>query len=152
MNEDTLKAFGDELSKIAGIGNLWNKFLDIFRTEDGRIQRRVDYHFSPKAGPDKWDKFVRNSGEQKFVDQVAKHPGSDDKLQTHAQSMHDLSKGTTVGKIWSSKLPGRSYEIKKLPEGFGCTCGDWRFKGSVNPGYECKHIVAYKAGKLKAED
>lgn len=152
MDEVVLRAFGDELEKISGLRDLWQGFLDIFRSEDKKIQRRVDYHFSPKAGPEKWDKFAKNVRDQKFVNQVAKHEGADPKLKQHAQSMHDLSQGKTEGKVWSSRLPGRSYEIKKLPEGLGCTCPDWRFKGSINPGYECKHIRAYKDGKVKAED
>lgn len=151
MDERVLTAFQDELTKIAGIGDIWQSFLDVFRPEDKRVQRKVDYQFSPKAGADKWDKLVKNVHNQKFVDQLAKHPEADETLAQHAQSMHDLAKGKTVGKIKSSRLPGRSYEVKKIGGGMGCTCPDWRFKGSVNPGYECKHIRAHKLGKVRAD-
>ena len=151
MDEVSLTAFQDELEKIAGLGDLWQSFLDVFRSQDKKVQRKVDYQFSPKAGPDKWGKLVKNVRDKKFVDALAKHPDSDEKLVQHAQSMHDLSRGRTVGKIRSSRLPGRSYEIRKIGGGLGCTCPDWRFKGSINPGYECKHVRAHKQGKVKAD-
>jgi hypothetical protein len=152
VDDVTLAAFSDELEKIAGIKDWWRSFLDLFKSkgQDDKTQRRVDYHFSSKAGPDKWNKFIRNAQDPKFVEQIAKHDQADPKLIQHAKSMHDLMKGTTTGKIKSSRLPGRTYEIHKIPGGLGCTCPDWRYKGSVTPGYECKHIKAHKAGKVKA--
>jgi len=147
----TLSAFSDELEKISGIRDLWQKFLDIFRSDDDKIKRRVDYHFSPKASSDKWRKLISNSRDQKFVNALATHPGSDEKLVMHAQSMGELSRGKPVGKIKSSTLPGRTYEIRDLGGGrLGCQCGDWRYRGSVNFGYECKHIKAYRAGNERA--
>ena len=150
MDPVTAQAFEDELSKIAGLGDLWQSFLDVFRSKDTKAKRRVEYHFSPKAGPDKWNKLIKNVRDDKFLKQLAKHPDSDEKLILHAKSMRDLSKGTPVGKIRSSRLAGQTYEIKKTPGGLACTCPDWRFKGSVNPGYQCKHIRAFKQGKTKA--
>ena len=150
MNEVTLSAFNDELEKISGLKDWWQGFLDVFRSQDAKVKRRVDYHFSPQAGPDKWDKFVRNSEDPKFVNQLAKHEESDPQLVQHAKSMYHLSKGAPEGVIQSMSLPGRTYEIRKIPRGLGCTCPDWRYKGSVNPGYECKHIKAHKAGKVEA--
>jgi hypothetical protein len=152
VDQQTLSAFEDELEKIAFLGGLWQKFLDIFRSGDSKARRRSDYHFSDQAGSDKWNKFTQNVGDKKFVDYVKAHPDSDPTLALHAQSMHDLSKGEVQGKIMSSRLPGRSYEIRTLPGGsLGCTCADWRFKGSVNPGYECKHVRAHKQGGTKAD-
>lgn len=154
LNDRTIAAFDDELVKIAGwgfLGKLWNKFVDLFRTPDDRNQRRVNYHFSPKAGPDKWDKFGRNVRRKGFVDKLVEHPEADDKLIQHANAMHAMSRGKTVGKIYSSRLPGRSYEIKSVAGGgLACTCPDWRYKSSVTPGRPCKHIKAYLAGKTKA--
>lgn len=150
MDRVSLSAFEDELEKISGWRDLWQGFLDIFRTDDARVQRRVDYHFSPNAGADKWNKLVRNSNDAGFVKALARHKGSDDKLVMHSQSMHDLSKGKPIGKIQSGTLPGKSYEIRSIPGGLGCQCNDWRYKGSVNPGYECKHIRAHRAGKVRA--
>lgn len=150
MNRTSLSAFEDELEKISGVRDLWQRFLDLFRSQGARVQRRLDYHFSPSAGTDKWDKLVRNSGDVDFVKALAKHELADDKLVLHSQSMHDLSKGKPVGKIQSSTRPGKSYEIRSIPSGLGCQCNDWRYKGSVNPGYECKHIRAHRAGKVRA--
>lgn len=145
-------AFTDELEKISGFGEgLWQRFLDIFRSGDERVQRRVDYHFSPKASSDKWRKLVTNSRDPKFITALSKHPGADEKLVLHAQSMGALSRGKPVGKIRSSTNPGRTYEIRDLGgERLGCQCGDWRYKGSVSPGYECKHIKAHRAGLERA--
>jgi hypothetical protein len=140
VNSSTFMAFRDELSKISSqTGNL-----------NRRAKSRVDYHFSPKAGEDRWVKFLRNVQDPRFVEQLSKRPEADETLIQHAQGLHDLSVGKTVGKVYSSRLPGRSYEIKDIPKGLGCTCPDWRFNGSIKPGYECKHIRAHEAGKVKA--
>jgi hypothetical protein len=152
VDDVTFTAFRDELCKIAGWKDLWNKFTDFFRTQDARVNRRVDYHFSPQAGPDKWNKFIRNVEDPEFVNKIVRHPDADAKLIQHAKSMHDLTQGKTVGVIKSSRLPGKTYEIRKVPGGLACTCPDWRFKGSINPGYECKHIKAYQEGKKVADD
>lgn len=144
--EASLRAFGDELSKIAGLGS--------WLSDAGRkASLRVDYHFSPKAGPDRWIKFLKNVADPTYIQTLIGHPESDEKLVQHAQALHELSKGQTVGKVYSARLPGRSYEIKKLPDGsLGCTCPDWRYVGTVKLKYKCKHILAYEAGKVKAED
>lgn len=153
MDDVVLAAFQDELQKIAGLRDMWQGFLDVFRpAQDRKARARVEYHFSDKAGDDKWDKLVRNAQDKTFLKYFEKHPDSDSKDILHVKSMGDLGRGKTIGKVWSSRLPGRSYEIKKIPQGLGCTCPDWRFKGSVNPGYECKHIKAHKRGKVKADD
>ena len=120
------------------------------RIADSREKRRVEYHFSPKAGGERWDKFVRNAQSQRFVDVLSKHPDADAKLVQHAQSMHDLQTAEPLGKIQSSRLPGKTYEIRKTDDGrMACTCNDWRFKASVDPGHECKHIAAFRQNKVK---
>lgn len=150
MNQTSLYAFSEEMQKIAGFGEWWQRVLDFFRGEDTKSKRRVDYFHSGKAGKDRWNKFPRDVASEGYLKQLKKHEKTDDKLKLHATSMHELSKGKVVGKIQSSRLPGRTYEIKKISGGLGCTCNDWRFKGSVTPGYACKHIRAYKEGKLRA--
>ena len=144
-----LEAFGDELTKIAGLKDWWHGALNFFglRQDSPKVEQRIDYHFSPKAGPDKWKKFERNVRDPAFVKAVAKHPDSDKKLVMHARGMHQLARGTTVAKVPSARLSGKSYEVKKIPGGLACTCPDWRFKGSVTPGHKCKHIKAHEAGK-----
>ena len=151
MDETSLTAFADELDKIAGVGDWWRRFTDVFRSRDEKNKRRVDYHFSPKAGPDKWKKLVRNAQDPAFAEQFARHPESTDKDTLHVQRMGELGRARTVAKIKSSRLPGRSYEIREVSGGLACTCPDWRFKGSIDPNYECKHIKAHRAGKVKAD-
>ena len=142
-----------ELAKIAGLGGMWQNFLDVFRPEDSvKARRRVEYHFSPKSGPDRWVKFERNVGSPEFVNWMQDHPLADEKLVAHTQSMHALGKAKPIGKIQSSRIPGKTYEIRQLGERLGCTCNDWRFRGTVNPGYDCKHIGAFRDGKVKAEE
>lgn len=149
----TYAAFTDELEKIAGFRDLWQGFLDLFRSKDQKLNKRIEYQFDPKAGPDKWNKFLKNVKNPDYAKKVMDHPMADEKLKLHTESMHSLAKGDVVNKIKSSRLPGRTYEIRKISGGnLGCMCPDWRFKGSVNPGYECKHIQAHKQGKLKADD
>ena len=133
--DGSFSSFSDELQKIAGLTDLWQRFMDVFRSDDEKVQRRVNYQFSPKAGPDKWEKLVRHSRDPSFVKGVTKHPDSDSQLVQHVQSMHELSRGAPVGKIQSATSPGKTYEIRTLSSGgLGCQCGDWRFKGSVTPG------------------
>ena len=134
----SILAFADELVKIAGLG-------------DSRNQRRLDYFFSEKAGPDRWDKFLKGVQSQYFVDRLSENPNADPTLVQHAQALHDLSKGKTLGRVYSSRLPGRSYEVKETGDGLGCTCPDWKFSGTLNKGYKCKHIRAFEAGQVKAE-
>jgi len=151
VDEVVLTAFGDELQKIAGVKDWWNKFTDLFRSQDEKVKRRVDYHFSPKAGPDKWTKLIQHSKDPKFVATFARDARSSDQDTLHVQRMGELARGRTVAKIQSDRLPGRSYEVRVVPGGFACTCPDWRFKGSINPGYMCKHIRAYEEGKVRAD-
>lgn len=136
MNTVALRAFFDELVKIAA-----EKPSDV----SPRVWRNVEYHFSEKAGPERWNKLVQRSSNPLFVDAISKHPSSDEKLIRHIKSMHALSKGKTVDKIKSFTFPGKTYEVRETSSGLGCTCPDWRFRGSLNPGYECKHIRSSKS-------
>lgn len=152
MDPVSLTAFEDEMSKIAGLRDLWRKLTDVFRPHHERVQLKVDYFFSPKAGTDRWGKLTNQVRDQKFVDAIVRHPLADEALKMHVQSMHDLSHGQPVGKINSSDMSGKTYEVRKLPDGtYGCQCGDWRYRGSVIPGYECKHVQAFRAGKRRAD-
>ena len=152
MDEHVYTAFTDELEKLSGFRDLWEKFVDIFRSDDARLKRKIDYHFSPRAGGDKWRKFVRNVRDPQFVQNIVNHPQSDPTLALHAKSMHELSRGAPVNTIKSSRLPGQSYEIRRTSTGrLACTCPDWRFKASIEPDRDCKHIKAHKLGLSKAE-
>ena len=137
----TFSAFADELIKIAVVPS------------GKKVERRVDYLFSAKAGPDKWDKFLKHIRSPDYAEVVVDRAAEDPKLVRHAQSMHGLARGRALGKVRSARLPGRSYEIRKMKDGrLGCTCPDWRFVGSVEPGHDCKHIKAFRAGKSKVSD
>jgi hypothetical protein len=139
------------VEKDAFLGTLWEKFTDLFRTEDERSKRRVNFLLSDKKDPGRWESLPRNASSTGFVKAVGEDPRADTKLKKHVQSLHDLSKSPTVAKIDSSSKSGRSYEVKQLPGGrLGCTCNDWRFKGTVDPSHKCKHIRAFEAGMSKA--
>jgi hypothetical protein len=136
--------------KTAGFSDMWEKVKDVFRGEKGRAKRRSDYLFSPKAGTEKWKNFPRNVRSVEFVKAVLKHPDADAKLKEHAKSMHRLSRAKVVGKVESSRGSGKTYEIKKMTRGrLGCTCNDWRYKGSIDQGHDCKHVRAFKEGRTK---
>lgn len=151
MESISLIAFGDEMSKIAGFSDFLRKVKDIFSQPEERTKNRVDEFFSPKSVEAKWRRLPQYARSQSFVDAVNNSPQADDKLKMHVQSLHDLSRGSPVAKITSSAGSGKTYEIRKMDGGaLGCQCGDWRYKGSVTPGYECKHIKAYRDGKSRA--
>jgi hypothetical protein len=150
MNDTCLNALADELEKIGFMEGLWKGITSLFQSDTDKAKSRVDYFFSPKAGPDKWDKFAKNVKSKEFVAQLAQNPNADPTLVQHAEAMHDLENGKTVGKILSSRLPGKSYEIKETGRGLACTCPDWKFVGSLRPGYKCKHVTAHEQGLAKA--
>jgi len=145
MKGISLEAFADEIEKTAFLGKLWQKVVGMLDSGDEAKQKhRVDYFFSPKAGPDKWTKFDNNIKSKEYLSQVADHPGADKKLIQFANAMHEVANAPTVGKVQSERLGGRSYEIRKIPGGLACTCPDWKYVGSTKPGYECKHVRAHK--------
>jgi len=151
MDAGSFSAFASELATITFEKRARRRtFKDLFEPQKAKVRKRIDYHFSDNA-PDKWRKFVRNVESPEFVRQLAKHPKSDHKLVTHAQSMHELVTGKTMGKVQSSTSPGKTYEIKKVPGGLGCSCPDWRFVSSVKPRHECKHIKAHRQGKVRPD-
>jgi len=136
--ELSVPAFLDELSKIAAIMGI----------EQSRSRRRLDYFFSPKTGRERWDKFDKFVQSPVFVDMLSRHPGADDKLLQYASMLHLLAKSKPVGKVESEQGSGKTYEIRNLPTGdLACTCNDWKFVGTKTPGYACKHILAYRAGR-----
>ena len=150
MDGISIAAFADELEKTAFLKGLWQRIVTgIFGPEEERQKSRVDYFYSPRAGPDKWTKFDSNIKSPEFLAQVTTHKKADPKLVQFAHAMHSLSNAKTVGKIQSERLSGKTYEIRSVPTGLACTCPDWKFVGSTRPGYECKHIRAYKLGKAK---
>jgi len=149
MNPEVLSAFVDELQKIAYLHGTWERVADLTAADHRKQERRVNYFFSDRAGPDKWDKFSRNIKSPEFLQQLVNHEGVDDKLKTHAEAMHALANGEIVEKVQSTSKPGLTYEVRRMGNGnLGCTCNDWRFRGSVAPGYKCKHIIALE-GKSK---
>jgi hypothetical protein len=148
--DETLQKFGDELEKIAVLGQLWDQLRDIFDTKKRKAKKDVVQHLKSKD-PRKWDTFVANAANSpEFINQLRRNDSVPAKDALHAVSMASLAKGPTVGDVESQSVPGNKYQIRKIPgRKLACTCGDWRYKGSVNPGYECKHIKAHKQGLNK---
>jgi hypothetical protein len=151
MDSVSLTAFEDEMAKIAGLRELWRRITEFFRPREDRIQRRVDYFFSPKAGKDKWTKLPSQASDPKFVAAFTSNPLADPKLKMHVDSLFALSKGKPVAKIKSTSSPGKTYEIRKLSDGsLGCQCNDWKYRGTVTSGYECRHIHEYLSSEPRA--
>ena len=150
MTPALLIAFSRELEKISAAKTKWERMKGSTTPEVRKIVRQLDYHFDPKAGKEKWDKFIRRAADETFVSGVSAHPLSDSTLVRHARGMLRLAKGKPAGKVQSATLPGKSYEIRKIPGNrLACTCNDWRYRGSISPGYKCKHIRAFKSGYRK---
>lgn len=112
---------------------------------DRRIQAK---RFLESEDDSKWNSLLPHMiGSKRFVQQVLKQT-DDPKLKTHIQALHDLHHGKVMANVGGSS--GKTYDVRQLPGGnLGCTCQDWRFRGSVDPSYECKHIKAFKEGKTK---
>lgn len=151
MDPVSLAAFGNEMTKIAGFKEFIQRILDFFRSPDDLAGRKADRFLSPEAGKEKWDYIPRHVGERGFVNRIITDPKVDNKTKLHVKSLYYLSRAKPVGKVPSSKGFGKTYEIRELPGGrLGCQCNDWKFVGSVTPGYECRHIREFKAGKSRA--
>ena len=108
-------------------------------------QKQIDSLFEEES-KQKWDAFADKTKDTSFVKAVKNDPRSSDKLKLHTDSMHKLHTGKPVATIKGKS--GKSYSIINLGTGtLGCTCGDWRYKGSVSPGYQCKHIKTHLRNK-----
>lgn len=135
------------LVKEAVFRRLWRAVEETFKPELKRERLRAE-GFLESDDPGKWDQFPTLTKNPGFVRQLAKADGSDKKLVQHAKAMYGLQHGKTVANVEGTT--GKIYDVRKAPSGkLACTCNDWRFRGSVSPGYECKHIQAYKQGKTK---
>jgi hypothetical protein len=149
MRGISLPALGDELVKIATRPELLERLRDLLPAAQ-RAKQEVREHAGSKD-PKKWDVFVQRAVDSpEFIRQLERSKRVAPKDVQHAKSMRDLHFGPVLGKVGSSSQSGKEYEIRQLPGGrHGCTCSDWRFRGSTNPGYECRHIQAFKEGKTK---
>lgn len=131
------------------MSSLWDKVRDWASPSSRRARRDVRAHIK-SSDPKKWDRFVTKASSPEFIRQLEKSKDTDDKLVLHAVQMGALQKAPKVSTVKSDKGSGKTYEIRKLPGGaLGCTCNDWRYKGSVTPGYTCKHIRAFRGGMAK---
>ncbi len=132
---------------IGEFGEYLRSFGD-YLSSSGREKIREAKNFVASADKQKWQGLPDKLNDPVFVRQVRTSRGADTKLKTHVKSLSAVQKAKPVATITGSQ--GAKYYIKMLSEGnYGCTCRDWRYRGSVNPGYECKHIKAYKKGKTK---
>jgi hypothetical protein len=135
--------------KESGLLDTWDRFRGLFAPKS-HAEEDVKEHFSTD-GKDRWDKFVqRASSSDEFVTQLAQNKKADAKLVAHAKALRDLHKGSVLGDVESGTEQGKKYQIKQMGDGrVGCTCSDWRYRGSVDPSYQCKHVRAYQEGKMK---
>lgn len=137
----------DDSQKVAGLREAWRSVGDFFRREPAK-QRNAAADFLASEDPDRWQGFLAKVDNPEFVRQLGRVKDVDPKLVAHAQNLHAMKKAPVVHNIEGAS--GKKYDIKKMPGGsLSCTCRDWHFRGTVNPGYECKHIKAYKEGKEK---
>ena len=105
-------------------------------------QKSID-SLHEEESKEKWDSFADKTKDPSFVKAIKNDPRSDSKLKMHAENLGKLHAGKEVAQIRGSK--GKTYSVINLGNGsLGCTCGDWRYKGSVTRGYKCKHIKEYE--------
>ena len=135
-----LRAFYDELAKMAEL-----------TASQQKARQQVRYFHSPKPGEWRWNYLMQHVGSPEFRDQMMASRRTDELLARHVDSLHQLVTGKVLDAIESSKGRGLRYEIKQLADGrLGCTCNDWRYVGSVHPGYECKHIRQFRQNAARA--
>jgi len=104
-------------------------------------QKTID-SLHKEESKEKWDSFADKAKDSSFVKAVKNDPRSDDKLKMHTERLHEMHKAKPLAQIQGTK--GKTYTVSKIGNGdYSCTCNDWRYKGSVNPGYKCKHIREY---------
>lgn len=104
-------------------------------------QKDIDSLYQSES-KEKWDTFSNKAKDDSFVKAVKNDPRSDDKLKMHAERLNMLHNGKPLAQISGSK--GNTYTVTKLADGtYACTCNDWKYKGSVDPSYKCKHIKEY---------
>lgn len=121
------------------LGHFFTK--SFYGKEMKKHQNTID-NLHSKESKKHWDEFSDKAKDKDFVKAVNNDPRSDDKLKMHVKRLNEMHEGKPTAQISGSR--GKTYSITKMPSGdFGCTCNDWRYKGSVNPGYKCKHIKEF---------
>lgn len=132
---------------MTGSGN-WLRGVVGQLTGTSKPQPNTAKKFLASSDPTKWDSMIRNHvGSKRFVKDMLEAT-DDPTLKQHIVSMYELQHAPVVANIVGSS--GKVYDVKKLPDGhLGCTCEDWRYRGSIDPGYKCKHIRAFEDGRTK---
>lgn len=118
----------------------------------------VEVRITPKAAAKAQAHFDAQDKDWKSFEKFLKQPGfraalskselADPKLKKYVKTFgaYQGSKDE-IAKI-KSKDSGKTYTIKDLHTGrWGCNCGDWQFKHSINGG-DCKHIRSVKKSKM----
>ena len=126
----------DKPSLLKRLGHFFTK---AFYSKDMKEHQKSIDNLHDKESKTQWDSFADKTKDPSFVKAVQNDPRSDKKLKLHAKRLNELHSGKVVSTVTGSR--GKSYTVVLLPSGdYGCTCNDWRYKGSVTPGYMCKHI------------
>ena len=114
------------------------------------MQKADEHH---KSMDKDWKSFEDNMNTKGFNNAISKHPESDAKLKRYVKNVGGYIFSKDIVGVAPSRTSNKKYEIKQLASGrWGCGCGDWRYKHSVN-GTDCDHISALKAiYKMKAKN
>lgn len=117
-------------------------FTKAFYGKDMKKHQKTIDSLHKEESKQKWDDFADKAKDKDFVKAVKNDPRSDDKLKLHTERLHQHHNSKQLAVVSGNK--GKTYAVTRLPSGdFGCSCNDWRYKGSVTPGYRCKHIKEY---------
>lgn len=135
-----------EPKKPGLLERLGHFFTKTFYSKNMKDHQKAIDNLHNEESKSNWDSFADKTKDTSFVKAVKNDPRSNEKLKMHADSLNKLHNGKVVGSVEGTK--SKSYSIINLGDGrYGCTCNDWRYKGSVNPGYKCKHIITYLRNK-----
>jgi hypothetical protein len=128
MLQALIPSFVDELTKVGAKS----------------IAKKVKDHFA--ADRPNWDAFEKSLRSPRFTAEVVKNPEADPKLQAYTKANNAYLRSKDVVSVIPSGSSGKSYSIKKLPDGrLACGCRDWQYRCSWE-GTECRHIKAAKKG------
>ena len=112
----------------------------------GKAEVKAETHFMSEK-PD-WNSFVKNLKSTNFRKAILGAEQADPKLKKYVKNFGGyVASKDELARI-KSKDSGKTDVVKDLHSGrWGCNCGDWQYKHSVQGG-DCKHIKSVKQSKL----
>jgi hypothetical protein len=131
-----MAAFAEELVKLGFKAT----------TKPMKAMATAQAHF--EAQDKDWKAFEKHLRSPEFRKAIGRAEEADPTLKKYVKTFGEYQGSKDELARIKSKDSGRTYIIKALPNGrWGCNCGDWQFKHSIQGGM-CKHIKSVKQSKM----